>query len=63
MRTVPKSKRGHHYLLANVVHHGLHMVWKQTRVPSLSKMTNFGLKRDCSSRDSLADGDELVEAL
>ena len=49
-------------MLANVVHHGLHMVWKQTRVPSLSKMTSFGLKSDCSNRDSLADGDEF-EAL
>ena len=50
------------YLLASVVHHGLHMVWKHTRVPSLSKMTSFGLKNDCSNRDSLADGDEF-EAL
>ena len=39
------------------MHQGLHMVWKQTSVPSLSKMTSLGLKKDWSSRDSRADGE------
>ena len=31
-------------LSAKAIHQGLHMVCIQTRVPSLSKITNFGLK-------------------
>ena len=38
------SRRESHYLEASCSHHEFHMVWKQTRVPSLSKMTRPGLK-------------------
>ena len=44
-------------LSARLVHHGVHMVWKQTRVPSLSKITNLRLKNESSSFLNLADGD------
>ena len=37
------------------------MVWKQTRVPSLSKITNLGLKNESSSFLNLADGDVDVD--
>ena len=37
-------RRESHYLEASCSHHEFHMVWKQTRVPSLSKMTRPGLK-------------------
>ena len=48
-------------LSARLVHHGVHMVWKQTRVPSLSKITNLGLKNESSSFLNLADGDVDVD--
>ncbi len=46
------------YLLASVWHQGVHMVWKQTRVPSLSKMTRPGLKVMGFSLATLEEGEE-----
>ena len=43
-------------------HQGVHMVWKQTRVPSLSKMTSLGLRKAGRSLDSSAEGDAPEEA-
>ena len=37
------------------------MVWKQTRVPSLSKMTHLGLKKDVFRLASFAEGDAAAE--
>ncbi len=45
------------YLCARLWHQGIHMVWKQTSVPSLSKMTRRGLKKAGLSLAALADGD------
>lgn len=42
------------------MHQGIHMVWKQTSVPSLSKMTKSGLKKAGFSLASNADGDDEI---
>ena len=61
MGTSPKLELKYStHLSANSVAHGLHIVWKQTKVPSLSKITNPGLKNPDSNFASLAEGD-MVE--
>ena len=39
------------------------MVWKQTRVPSLSKMTHLGLKKEVFRLASFAEGDAAAVEL
>ena len=46
-------------LLASPLHHGVHIAWKQTKVPSLSNMTKPGLKNAVSKLASLDDGENV----